>query len=401
MKDRVKAGEKLKEEADEPPIHVRSLYTQTYAKHGGTLQAAKTASEKAYAAVEKKHGTEMRDKLQAFHARNMNEETDTTEKVEMVQSQLHFIKYACEEILDYIEQGGEVEEWYQVKVAKSFSEFESLHAFIEGESRRTGMKEEVDSEKGDYDVPVTYRHKVDGKTQEVNKTYRVKNAMSHRHASNIGMKLGRRDAEKSGHNAHWMTAGWKKIEEETEQLDEISAETKASYTQKATKEVEQLKPHAQKGEYKDIAKNLIARRQKGIAMAKEEKEQGASKKKEEKFHMKLDDLVHKTFGHSPKEKMAKEEKETAPFEGGKPKKGTVTDKSGAKHGSMSRVRDIARQALKKQSEKLKTVKESLDESRKAEIVKDAVKSAKNKKTEGTEKFQSEPILSSEIMKETK
>jgi hypothetical protein len=360
----MKRFKELKEEVDAPPIHVRSLYTQTYAKHGGTIQAAKTASEKAYAAVEKKHGTEMRDKLQAFHARNMNEETDTTEKVEMVQSQLHFIKYACEEILDYIEQGGEVEEWYQVKVAKSFSEFESLHAFIEGESRRTGMKEEVDSEKGDYDVPVTYRHKVDGKTQEVNKTYRVKNAMSHRHASNIGMKLGRRDAEKAGHNAHWMTAGWKKIEEETEQLDEISAETKASYTQKATKEVEQLKPHAQKGEYKDIAKNLIARRQKGIAMAKEEKE-------------------------------------TAPFEGGKPKKGTVTDKSGAKHGSMSRVRDIARQALKKQSEKLKTVKESLDESRKAEIVKDAVKSAKNKKTEGTEKFQSEPILSSEIMKETK
>jgi len=361
MQDRVKAGEKLKEETDEPPIHVRSLYTQTYAKHGGTLQAAKSASEKAYAAVEKKHGTEMRDKLQAFHARNMNEETDTTEKVEMVQSQLHFIKYACEEILDYIEQGGEVEEWYQVKVAKSFSEFESLHAFIEGESRRTGMKEEKDSYQGDYDVPVTYRHKVDGKTQEVNKTYRVKNAMSHRHASNIGMKLGRRDAEKAGHNAHWMNAGWKKVEEETEQLDEISA----NLVKKA----------------RDVA----------YSKGKEEQSFRLSRKHYEKEKKESD-----AFGR----KMA-EEKESVPFEGGKPKKGTVTDKSGAKHGTMSRVRDIARQALKKQSEKLKTVKESLDESRKAEIVKDAVKSAKNKKTEGTEKFHSEPVLSSEIMKETK
>jgi hypothetical protein len=74
----------------------------------------------------------------------MKEENDTTEKVEMVQSQLHFIKYACEEILEYIDDGGEVEEWYQVKVAKSFSEFESLHAYIEGESRRTGMKEEAE-----------------------------------------------------------------------------------------------------------------------------------------------------------------------------------------------------------------------------------------------------------------
>jgi hypothetical protein len=79
--------------------------------------------------------------------KKLKEENDTTEKVEMVQSQLHFIKYACEEILEYIDDGGEIEEWYQVKVAKSFSEFESLHAYIEGESRRTGMKEDVEKEK--------------------------------------------------------------------------------------------------------------------------------------------------------------------------------------------------------------------------------------------------------------
>jgi hypothetical protein len=73
----------------------------------------------------------------------ISEQNDTTEKVEMIQSQLHFIHYACEEILDYIDDGGEVEEWYQVKVAKSFSEFESLHSFIEGEKRRTGMVKEA------------------------------------------------------------------------------------------------------------------------------------------------------------------------------------------------------------------------------------------------------------------
>ena len=32
-------------------------------------------------------------------------ENDTSEKEEMVQAQLHFIKYACEEILDYIDKG--------------------------------------------------------------------------------------------------------------------------------------------------------------------------------------------------------------------------------------------------------------------------------------------------------
>ena len=80
-------------------------------------------------------------------------ENDTSEKEEMVQAQLHFIKYACEEILDYIDKGGEVEEWYQVKIAKSFSEFESLHSFMEGEARRLGLKEE--SEQLDELAPET------------------------------------------------------------------------------------------------------------------------------------------------------------------------------------------------------------------------------------------------------
>jgi len=133
----------------------------------------------------------------------MQEQSDTMEKVEMVKSQLHFIKYACEEILEYIDMGGEVEEWYQVKVAKSFSEFESLHAFMEGESRRKGMKEEV------------------------------------------------------------------------EQLDELSPSTISSYKTQAQKSIQQLKPHAEKGEYRDIAKNIMQRRQKGLAaaMKREEVEQ--------------------------------------------------------------------------------------------------------------------------------
>jgi hypothetical protein len=50
---------------------------------------------------------------------------------------------------------------------------------------------------------------------------------------------------------------------------------------------------------------------KGGDVDKHEKEMhkestGASKDKEEKFHTKLDKLVHKTFGHSPEEKMKKE-----------------------------------------------------------------------------------------------
>jgi hypothetical protein len=64
---------KLKEEVGTPPIGVRSLYTKMYAKHGGTASKAKDAQSKAYAEVEKKHGKEMRDSLEAFHKKNMNE----------------------------------------------------------------------------------------------------------------------------------------------------------------------------------------------------------------------------------------------------------------------------------------------------------------------------------------
>ena len=54
--------------------------------------------------------------------------------------------------------------------------------------------------------------------------------------------------------------------EEAEQIDEISDKTKASYLEKAKKEVKELQPHA-KGEYGGIAKRLIARRKRGIALA--------------------------------------------------------------------------------------------------------------------------------------
>ena len=82
-------------------------------------------------------------------------------------------------------------------------------------------------------------------------------------------------------------------------------------------------------------------------------------------------------------------------------KKVVTDKSGAKHGPMSRARDIARMAMKKQVEKMKQpVKESLDESRRMEIVREAMKVAKKKKETmaADDKYQSEPMLSSQITK---
>ena len=98
-------------------------------------------------------------------------------------------------------------------------------------------------------------------------------------------------------------------------------------------------------------------------------------------------------------------------------KETVTDKSGAKHTAMSRARDLARQAVKKQSEYAKARKAGsstknaqaraagannphMFESRQLEIVKEAMRSAKKKKETKTsdDTFQAEPELTSQIVK---
>jgi len=73
---------------------------------------------------------------------------------------------------------------------------------------------------------------------------------------------------------------------------------------------------------------------------------------------------------------------------------TVTDKSGAIHGPMSRVRDLARAAAKRQTQKM-PVKEGLEESRKAEIVKEIMKKGKKKEDNS---FQAEPVIGSTVVK---
>jgi hypothetical protein len=82
-------------------------------------------------------------------------------------------------------------------------------------------------------------------------------------------------------------------------------------------------------------------------------------------------------------------------------KGTVTDKSGAKHTPMSRARDLARSAMKK------NIKEFVvNESRLADIVREAAENAKKKKKEAEkqdkvvsdDKFQKDPELSTQIIR---
>jgi hypothetical protein len=99
--------------------------------------------------IEKRQGQKGVDKVNRMVTRVVGEEVeqvveqdDTMEKKEMAQTQLHFMAYAAKEILEFIDMGGEIEEWYQNKLSKVQSEVESLHSYIEGEKRRLGMVKE-------------------------------------------------------------------------------------------------------------------------------------------------------------------------------------------------------------------------------------------------------------------
>ena len=98
------------------------------------------------------------------------------------------------------------------------------------------------------------------------------------------------------------------------------------------------------------------------------------------------DWYKKKYGHVKEAVETKDNK--PPFEGPyKKAQVVVTDKSGAKHGSMSRARDLAKQAAKRQAG---SMKEEKQKSRKAQIIKNASK--------GNDKFEKDPIITDTTVK---
>jgi predicted RNA binding protein YcfA (HicA-like mRNA interferase family) len=342
---------------------------------------------------------------------NEQAESDTTEKTEMAQTQLHFIKYAAEEILEFIEMGGEIEEWYQNKLSKVQSDVESLHSYIEGESRRTGMKEEVVSEGAvpSKEETVSVKHKTSGKELRVTK----------------------QSVEK------YKAMGYHPVKEEVEQIDELSKKTLGSYVNKAMDSARELpgagtNAEASKKTKRYAAVSAAAYRTQGLAPRK-----GTDMFRKYKAESVVAEEVGQTsnsnenpdagrFTSGPAKKPMKpapiitaeqtatdlgKERQEVPFDGpyAKNTAKVTTDKSGAKHTAMSRVKHLAKTAARKQAglkeeqepedsyEKTSTpAKRSL--SKTAGIVKDLAKNSKSSGKEKADTFQAEPELSSQIIK---
>lgn len=70
-------------------------------------------------------------------------DTGGAEEVGMAVRQLHFIKYAAEEIMEYVKMRGDLDEWFQNKLANAHMKIQGLHSYIEGDKRAMGMDEEL------------------------------------------------------------------------------------------------------------------------------------------------------------------------------------------------------------------------------------------------------------------
>lgn len=328
----------------------------------------------------------LKDKPNKEPMQKLKEQDDTTEKEEMAQTQLHFIKYASEEIIEFIEMGGEIEEWYQNKLSKVHSDMEGLHSYIEGEKRRTGMVKE----------------------EEVDESI----------ASAIGGALGRYAGEKVGlgpaAQAHGEVAGrmidyharklFKKAKKvitgESVELDEEEYDSvPASKALQKAHDDERKRRGLPDPDY--YLKLRDQKRKEIEDMKKEEVKQPTGDLKDAcwkgytavgmkmKNGRKVPNCVPVKEGYYKKQEIERQETERLepPFTPDKPKKQAIAGKQGSGY---STARHLARQAMKKYT---KPVKESLEESRRSEIIKEIVKKKKNE-----EKFNAEPIISDTVTK---
>jgi hypothetical protein len=166
-------------------------------------------------------------------SRLTKEETDTSEKLEMAETQLHFIGYAADEILNYIKTGGEVEEWYQNKLSKVHSDMESLHSYVEGESRRVGMKEEAEYKA--HAVSVQLKHPAyEGVHRKIVKV----NATSTKHAEDIvATHYGRRGFKV--HKVDYSKVHKEQFPKSQEQMDAEEVKKEDSKVKKIAKAVKE------------------------------------------------------------------------------------------------------------------------------------------------------------------
>jgi hypothetical protein len=192
------------------------------------------------------------------------------------------------------------------------------------------------------------------------------------------------------------------VKEDVEQLDELSPNALGDYMKAGHKKYDSIRNNtdsasmAKKSKLETGIKKAAAKRYPAKPSTPEPKKDPNSRGYEQGRYMgdsveQDESLIEGMMGDTGWQKS-------------KSKTDTVTDKSGAVHTAQSKVRDLARRAMKAAGAKqansvgIKSMKEStLVESRKTDIIKDAADSAKKKKS-ASDKFEANPTLDSQVQK---
>ena len=167
-----------------------------------------------------------------------------------------------------------------------------------------------------------------------------------------------RHFRKTSGTPDWYKKKYGHMKEDVEQIDEISKELKTSYRQKAIGDIRALRPHAEKGEYTDLAKNVMKKRMAGVNRSVKESNFDQYTEKVEAPTGELKDTCWKGY--------------TA---------------IGLKNKNGKKVPNCVPESVQ------------IQESRKAQIVREAIKKAKEKvKNKDDDKFEPEPELISQVHK---
>ena len=75
-----------------------------------------------------------------------DDEPASPDEAGMAISQLKFIDYAAEEIMEHIEEGSDFPEWFQNKLTGVYTQMKDLHAYMEGENYEKEDDDEEDME---------------------------------------------------------------------------------------------------------------------------------------------------------------------------------------------------------------------------------------------------------------
>lgn len=389
-------------------------------KHDKGHKGGSTDDEEHYAVSEKEWDQ------QVAHAkkRAMQEAKEKTEydyEGDMARGQLQSIINNAQRVHDMLKDNDNLPEWVQSKITLAEDYISTVANYMMSE-----IDEEVELQEG----RPSQRHPLEGheyhkktnaeleyiakdahKAAEAMKSHNTTAENKYRDQANDSATV-RYFRQKNG-MPDWYKKKYGHMKEETQVDEAVSNDDKSSVALRAlvakknlknsegkVKSVEfltKMKNRVKSGEslkedeqLDELSNELLGRYKKAAGEDASAADKAGDYKKGDKRFSGIVKATKKQFDND-----MKKEETTPPFDPPyKTNKGVVTDKSGAKHGPMSMARNLAKQAMKKQAEKM-PVKESLEESRKTDIVKEAFKKAKKK---NDETFQSEPELGSSVVK---